>query len=267
MLKALLKIALLAICLLPTMSSCSGDDEPKTPEDNLPAETKKFVGFWIVESSSKYGVLFLDLFANGRCVAFTNEDGYGSLRRITGEWSYDTKTKMLSTSVGLQATTTLSTDRSWTGFSPSGTEYQCTRKDFTDYLFDGVYNKKYCDYYSNALAVEMIKKISAASNLTTDQMLDKLAKQAFKDDLGSTGYIYGRVIYHGYYMGLNDKDDYYIGGTYSYYVHDNYDHHEYEKSFTVAEGKILDISQTANGYKVKLTYLDETLELTVNPFK
>lgn len=266
MLKALLKIALLAICLLPTLSACSGD-EPKTPEDNLPAETKKFVGVWSVNSSDSR-VEYLELFANGKCVAFTYGDCYHDdhyyYPHTTGEWAYDTKTKMLSTSVGVQATTTLSTDKSWSGFSPSGTEYQCTRVDLSKYLFGGEY---YVDYYSNALAVEMIKKISAASNLTTDEMLAKLAKQAYNDDLDSTDSKYGSVIYHGYYMKLNDKDDYYIKGTYSYYSKEYYGYSEYEHVFTVAEGKIIEIAQTANGYKVKLTYQDETLELTINPFK
>lgn len=258
MLKALLKIALLAICLLPTLSACSGD-EPKTPEDNLPAETKKFVGVWHISSSPD--INFLELYANGKCIAFTTVDSKST--REIGEWSYDTKTKMLSTSVGIQATTTLSTDKAWTGFSPSGIEYNCTREDLSDYMFSH-YSFK---YYRSSLAIALIKAMSAASNLTTDEMLAKLAKQAYNDDLDSTDYKYGSVIYHGYYMELNDKDDYYINGTYSYYSKEYYGYSKYEHVFTVAEGKILDISQTTNGYKVKLTYQDETIELTIDPFK
>lgn len=72
MLKALLKIALLAICLLPTLSACSGD-EPKTPEDNLPTEAKKFVGEW--EDHTTWIRKDLTLHANGQCSYYeTGED-------------------------------------------------------------------------------------------------------------------------------------------------------------------------------------------------
>lgn len=120
MLKALLKIALLAVCLLPTLSACSGD-EPKTPEDNLPAETKKFVGKW--EDHTTWIRKDLTLHANGEC--FYYESGEDTKE---GEWTYDKSTKILSTTAGFQAIVTILTDNAWTGYSLTGkVEYHFTR--------------------------------------------------------------------------------------------------------------------------------------------
>ncbi len=93
-------------------------------------------------------------------------------------------------------------------------------------------------------------------------MLAKLAKQAYNDNPEYSDYQYLGVRYHGYYMHCHE-DNYWITGWYGCY---NWSY-SFEESFDVAKGKIIEIAQTTDGYKVKLTYQDETLELTVNPFK
>ena len=278
MLKALLKIALLAICLLPTLSACSGD-EPKTPEDNLPAETKKFVGFW--EKGSGYYTTTLELFANGKCL----------LNGAKGEWAYDRNTKFLSTTGGIQATVTLSTDNAWTGYSPSGEEYnfkKLNQTDLTNYIII---------HREELIADHLMQYIATRLGLTVEETLDKFAKERLNYDDQSIIYesdysIEKFIKTNGY--SLTIKYDYIWYLTCSY----DYSHHikgreytkTYSSNFTIAKGKIISISQTSGGYKVKLSYISlidndayhfentdingdafsaesQTLELNIDPFK
>lgn len=306
MLKALLKIALLAICLLPTLSACSGD-EPKTPEDNLPAETKKFVGIWYGTSGDN-----LELFANGKCRNWNiNVEG-----RKDGEWAYDRNTKFLSTTTGIQTTVTLSTDNAWTGYSPSGKEYNFKKQNVTNYVF-----AKYKYKIEEALEKIFVKDVATKADLTEDELIVKLARKycgcddngidheidKFESEDGKT-LSWISTIQQGntnplYTVSIKNDHTFIFASSYTNdYEYTEWDkatnnpvrrwHNTYTYEFDFAKGKLLEFSQTTGGYKVKFSCIslndndgydyrfdgethnnitfkskEQTLELTIDPFK
>lgn len=291
MLKNLLKLALVALCALPAMTSCSGDDEPKAPEDNLPAETKKLVGVWGYYSDGYHGLeRTLELFANGKCI----------LNGTKGEWSYNRETKMLSTSVGVQATITLSTDNAWTGYAPSGTEYNCKRRDLIAYfqyerqnnllqawvtamLADSGLTKEDIDFGQDgmdscladaAATWALVIQKEAGSQSAAEELLKKIAKEQCAPEIyNSAGFGVDLSLRHfgdaNYSLGGGVSSGYTLYGHY-YRDLDGY-YQSGRETFKIADSSV-EVSQTAGGYKAKITMQipesgEKIYEVEINPFE
>lgn len=100
-LKTLVFISLTFALTQPLLTACSDDDEPTndttgtgSPADNMPSETKAFVGAW---SSNVVGSIehSLFLYEDGSCnLNYYRYDGGG-----TETWTYNNETKILATSL------------------------------------------------------------------------------------------------------------------------------------------------------------------------
>lgn len=93
--------------------ACSTNDEidSNSPEDNLPEETKAFLGYW---ESSNDNYLF---FADGICWRIPyNSYNPNNFTPEKGYWTYDNSTKILATTIN-QWQVTLSNPLAWTGIS------------------------------------------------------------------------------------------------------------------------------------------------------
>ena len=123
-LKTLVFISLTFALTQPLLTACSDDDEPTngtigtgSPADNMPSETKAFVGAWSSDISGAEHSLFL--YEDGSCsLDHYRHDGGG-----TDTWTYDKETKILSTSLTVygyrhyncQYQVTLSSPYDWSG--------------------------------------------------------------------------------------------------------------------------------------------------------
>lgn len=146
MLKALLRIALPAICLLPTMSSCS--DDP----NQLSAEEAKIAGFWDYYISDLGEIAYIYLADNHTCAVIYDGNGY------SGKWSYNAIKKHLSTTVGLDCTITETSDNSWSAISSTGESLHSF-----DRLNGGTRSSRifdFFDYYTAAVAKQMLNDYS-----------------------------------------------------------------------------------------------------------
>ena len=86
-----------------------------TPEDNLPIEYRRFLGYW----KGNYGQESILFLSDGKYVANQifafykyKDDKY---EVTSGSWSYDKDTHILATSAAGQFKITMSTDDDWTG--------------------------------------------------------------------------------------------------------------------------------------------------------
>ena len=119
-----------ASCLL----SCSSDDDggiatneqnkPDSPEDNLPEESKVFVGYWDDESTTTKAVDFL---------FFTDGTGriYGNYNNTINEgyWTFNANTAILATTMNnWQFQVTLSNNEAWSGVSLGTTTAKTYRR-------------------------------------------------------------------------------------------------------------------------------------------
>lgn len=112
----------------------NGSQEPPTsddtPEDNLPATSKNFVGYWVnnnFESKSEYRPN-LYFSADEICLVMSkSQDGKWSYDYTwythvnSGYWAYDASSKILATTVGSwQFSVTLSNEQAWSGVFRTG---------------------------------------------------------------------------------------------------------------------------------------------------
>ncbi|MBQ9077500.1 MAG: hypothetical protein IJY31_06645 [Muribaculaceae bacterium] len=102
-------------------------DSEDTPEDNLPADSKNFVGYWLNSSFSQYRPN-LYFSADGICLVMTEsmdkkyDYDYTWYKHVySGYWAYDGGTKILATTVGAwQFNVTLSNEWAWSGIFKRG---------------------------------------------------------------------------------------------------------------------------------------------------
>ena len=115
---------LLTMFMSVSFAACSSDDdlneEPESPEDNLPQEARAFVGYWWNKMD---GDNFL-FFGDGTCWLIPKEyrrnDQFnaGVCHTSEGYWTYDVSTKILATNIeNYQWQVTLSNSEVWTGTS------------------------------------------------------------------------------------------------------------------------------------------------------
>jgi hypothetical protein len=116
-----------ATCCFSCSSGDSDEDsiENNAVEDNLPTETKMFVGYWMNETNTTKGGNFI-FFSDGNCFMYPlNEDG-----RVDGYWTYDSSTKILATTTNLwQWQVTLSNSDAWAGVSLGSSSVQTFKKN------------------------------------------------------------------------------------------------------------------------------------------
>lgn len=103
-LKTLVFISLTFALTQPLLTACSDDDEPTngttgtgtgSPSDNMPSETKAFVGAWECNVSGTVDDHSLFLYEDGSCsLNYYSYKGGG-----TDTWTYDNETKILSSSL------------------------------------------------------------------------------------------------------------------------------------------------------------------------
>ena len=95
----------------------------ENPEDNLPADSKSFVGYWLHNDYAlKNPNIYLS--ADGICFIKVREwDGYAYDANHSGYWSYDEDTKYLATTISYyQYTVTISNESAWAGIRKSGSK-------------------------------------------------------------------------------------------------------------------------------------------------
>lgn len=122
-----------------TFTACGGDDddEPETSSlaDNLPDESKSYVGLWINQGNKGYDWLFLP---DGAAKAFPYDRGSSTFAPAdVGCWTYDSDTNILATDIdSWQWQVTLANDSVWAGLSlGSGTVQTFDREESLLYYF------------------------------------------------------------------------------------------------------------------------------------
>ena len=116
-------LGITASCLLSCSSDNDGDiptndqNKPDSPEDNLPEESKVFVGYWSDQSTTTKAVDFL-FFSDGTGRMYND---YNSTM-VEGYWTFNANTAILATTMNnWQFQVTLSNNEAWSGLSLGST--------------------------------------------------------------------------------------------------------------------------------------------------